>query len=112
MINGILLSTRFNLATMLRFIICAEFEWRLRWYLEKLEPAPSNDTLIDLKFVFDGARMTSRGNKVQEVGTFDLLFTGQSLSTIRSPTNSHQWAIIFSEETRENLRRELKDGLK
>jgi len=84
----------------------------LRWYLEKLEPAPSNDTLIDLKFVFDGARMTSRGNKVQEVGTFDLLFTGQSLSTIRSPTNSHQWAIIFSEETRENLRRELKDGLK
>ena len=31
----------------------------LEWYLEKLDPMPANNKLIDLKFVFDGGRMTS-----------------------------------------------------
>ena len=82
----------------------------LEWYLEKLDPMLANDKPIDLKFVFDGGRMTSRQYKVQEIGTFDLLFAGQLLLAVHSPDNSHQWAIVFGEETRENLCKELATG--
>jgi hypothetical protein len=84
----------------------------LKWCLEGYDPLLPDDESLLLKLVYDGGRMTSRTKKAQEIGTFNLLFPGQSLSEIRSPRNSHQWIIFFAEETRENLRQELKDGIK
>lgn len=76
-------------------------------YLQQvMERNPPKDPSrpIYLKFALDGATMTSGVHKQQEVGAFQVLYPGQKLADVKSPTEAHMWIIYLGGETYDVLR--------
>jgi len=80
-----------------------DFIW---WYLAWSSMQPTTKPLL-LKLAFNGATMTSDQQIQQEIGGFQFLHPGKSLSSIKSPDNCHVWVIYLGGETEEELRHEL-----
>jgi len=80
--------------------------WHLGWL-----PTQSSAEPILLKLAFDGAVITSGKRVPQELGGFQFLHPGKSLSLIKSPSNCHVWVVYIGGETEEELWQELQSSI-
>ena len=83
----------------------------LQSYL-RAHPPPASDKPILIKFALNGATMTTGKRGAQELGGFQVLTPGESLSSTKSPRNCHMFIIYIGTETEEELREELAEAIK
>jgi len=75
-----------------------------------LPTQPSAEPIL-LKLAFNGEVITSGKHVPQELGGFQFLHPGESLSLIKYPRNCHVWVVYIGGETEEELWQELQSSI-